>query len=274
MPYPSSNRWIAALAGATLALSGAHTAVAHPHVWISVETTVLVEQGSVIGFRHRWTFDEFYTSMAIQGLDTNNDGVYSREELTELAQVNIDGLKEFGYFTFVKLGEKDLAVDAPKDYWLEHGVAPASAAQTKAQQVAPAPQPADTAQPGMLSRLRDAVIGPSKSDAASTPAAPAKVLSLEFTLPLKQPVLTEAAGFSFSIYDPSWFIAFDVANTDAIRLGPGAPAGCRLEFGDRVTASADDAKRIQDAFTNQFGGSGGVTLSGTTIAKLNCSPRS
>ena len=49
---------------------------------------------------HKWMFDEFYTAMAIEGLDKNKDGVYDREELAELAKVNIEGLKDFAYFTF------------------------------------------------------------------------------------------------------------------------------------------------------------------------------
>ena len=74
-------------------------AAAHPHVWITVETTVLYDKGAFTGLQHKWTFDEFYTAMAIEGLDKNKDGIYDREELSELAKVNIEGLKEIGYFT-------------------------------------------------------------------------------------------------------------------------------------------------------------------------------
>ncbi len=55
-------------------------AQAHPHVWVNVETTVLYEGGKVAGFKHRWAFDDMYTAMAIQGLDKNGDGTYSRDE--------------------------------------------------------------------------------------------------------------------------------------------------------------------------------------------------
>lgn len=270
---PRTLRWSVGLAcAAAVVTADAAKVAAHPHVWISVETTVLVEQGSIVGFQHRWTFDEFYTAMAIQGLDTNNDGDYSRAELAELAQVNIDGLKDFAYFTYPKLGGQDLPVDAPKDYWLEHRSVPAGAASTTAS----TPPASEAPQTGMLARLRDAVIGPSKPDGAAPPAAtaPAKQLTLAFTLPLKQPVLTEADGFSFSIQDPSWFIAFDMASAESIKLGPGAPANCRLEFGDGAAAGADDTKRLEDAFKNQFSGSGAVTLSGNKAVKLACGPRS
>ena len=114
-------RGLSALAlTATLLVGLGDSASSHPHVWITVETTVLYDKGAFTGLKHKWTFDEFYTAMAIEGLDKNNDGVYSREELAELAKVNIDGLKEFGYFTYPVLDGGDVKIQDPTDYWLEH----------------------------------------------------------------------------------------------------------------------------------------------------------
>ena len=110
---------LVAMAAATALMAAPRPAAAHPHVWVQVETTVVYDKGTVSGLRHRWTFDELYTTMAIQGLDANGDGTYDRKELAELAQVNIDGLKEFDYFTFAKLGGQALKLAAPTDYWLE-----------------------------------------------------------------------------------------------------------------------------------------------------------
>ena len=94
-------RRVAGLVAGALMCGGLATeAAAHPHVYITFETTVLYDKGTFAGVRHKWTFDEFYTTMAIEGLDKNKDGVYDREELAELAKVNIEGLKDFAYFTF------------------------------------------------------------------------------------------------------------------------------------------------------------------------------
>ena len=94
---------------------------AHPHVWVTVQTEVMHDaQKNITGFQHTWTFDEFYSSFATQGLDKNNDGVLSREELQELAEVNITSLKEFGFFTFPQIGATQLECQEPRDYWLEH----------------------------------------------------------------------------------------------------------------------------------------------------------
>jgi hypothetical protein len=95
-------------------------ASAHPHVWVAVETTVQAERGAFTGLRQRWTFDEFYSAMAIEGLDANGDGVLDRQELAELAKVNMDGLKEFAYFTFAELSGQKLAFTEPADVSLEH----------------------------------------------------------------------------------------------------------------------------------------------------------
>ena len=108
------------LAFALWCAASASGAQAHPHVFIMTETTVVYGNGAFTGVRHKWTFDEFYTTMAIEGLDKNKDGIYDREELAELAKVNVEGLKEFGYFTVLSLAGKELKAGDAKDYWLEH----------------------------------------------------------------------------------------------------------------------------------------------------------
>ena len=100
---------------------GSATAFAHPHVWVTMETEVLFgPDRTITGFRHTWTFDEGYTSFAIEGLDANGDGLYSEEELKPLADTNIEALKEFEYFTFAFLGETKLPTKTPVDYRLDY----------------------------------------------------------------------------------------------------------------------------------------------------------
>jgi ABC-type uncharacterized transport system substrate-binding protein len=116
---PRSQTW--PFAGALAMLLGfAAPAAAHPHVFIIAEATVLYSKGTFTGLQHKWTFDEFYTAMAIEGLDKNKDGKYDREELAELAKVNIDGLKDFSFFTYVALGGQELKLGEVTEYWLEH----------------------------------------------------------------------------------------------------------------------------------------------------------
>jgi ABC-type uncharacterized transport system substrate-binding protein len=107
----------AALAGALLF---APVAQAHPHVWVTIKADLVFGQdGKVTAVRHAWTFDEMFSAFATQGLDKNNDGKLSREELAELAEVNVTSLEEFNYFSVAKSGGKDVTFDKPVDYWLE-----------------------------------------------------------------------------------------------------------------------------------------------------------
>lgn len=95
-------------------------AAAHPHVFVTAQSEIVYgADGRMNAVRHVWTFDDMFSSMAVQGLDVNGDGVYTREELQPLAEVNVTSLDEFKYFTFAKAGDKHVAFDKPRDYWLE-----------------------------------------------------------------------------------------------------------------------------------------------------------
>jgi ABC-type uncharacterized transport system substrate-binding protein len=100
----SPARVTSALIAAAVLVGQVTEVVAHPHMWVSVETTLLYDKGTFTGLKEKWTFDEFYTAYAIEGLDKNHDGIYDREELSELAKVNIEAMKEVGYFTYPGLG--------------------------------------------------------------------------------------------------------------------------------------------------------------------------
>ena len=107
---------------AVIACAGpAQESHAHPHVWATVRSEIILDADhQITGIRHAWTFDEFYSAMAVQGLDTNGDGVYSEEELKPLAETNIEALKEFEYFTFAFIGETKLPTKTPVDYRLDY----------------------------------------------------------------------------------------------------------------------------------------------------------
>ena len=218
----------AAVAGLSCATSHA---LAHPHVWVTMKETVLYDKAAITGLQQAWTFDEIYTQQAIEGLDKNGDGKYDREELKELAQVNIDGLKEFEYFTFAKLGDKPLKFNPPVDYWLEY-----------------------TAK---------------------------GILTLHFTLPLEQPVPADATGFNFAVFDSSYFIAFDFAEADPIKLSANAPTTCKPSIHEPPEDA--DTQQLSDAFSNALGkdaqqsgssgpmsGGGSVSIGSSKSVAIEC----
>ena len=76
------RRWTTASAILACALGAAAPAMAHPHVWVEMRSDVVFnDQGLITALNLMWTFDDNYTQMALDGLDTNGDGVYSPDEL-------------------------------------------------------------------------------------------------------------------------------------------------------------------------------------------------
>ncbi|KAA2237392.1 DUF1007 family protein [Salinarimonas soli] len=186
-----------ALAGALVGVAlGAGPALAHPHVWITARAEVAyAANGQVTGVRHAWTFDEAYSAYVTQGLDKNNDGKLTPDELADLAKVNTESLAEFDYFTIVKAG----------------GVKQAFAG---------------TAEPSMTFEEGKA--------------------TLRFLLPLKAPVSPKLV--SLEVYDPTFFVSFNLADgDDAVKLA-GAPRGCAATITRPKPIDAAQGQRLSEGF--------------------------
>jgi ABC-type uncharacterized transport system substrate-binding protein len=116
----SALRWVLALLVAGGVALGAATAEAHPHVWITAKSELIyAPDGTITGVRHAWTFDDMFSTYALQGIEAKVKGAYSREELASLAQTNVESLKEFRFFTFAKADGKKENFLEPVDYFLE-----------------------------------------------------------------------------------------------------------------------------------------------------------
>lgn len=276
------------LAG-TLAVAAASGAAAHPHVWVATQSQAIFENGSLTALRFTWLFDEMYTTSALEGLDTNKDGKVEGAELDELTKVNMEGLKEFEYFTTITMAGKPVAVGDPREFSME----------VKAVDMAPGPQlaagPTDTLQPssgagtrqeaqGLLSRLTGWMAGlfgrnsspssPTASNAPGQSQTPEKtqVLALHMTLPLKAPIPAgdlgrEKEGFQFSTGDSQMYIWFEPTAKDGIGLAPGAPANCKAMMVEQ--AMDEQQKKLQEAF-----GRMGAAIAGPPKAVgIVCSPQ-
>ena len=180
------------LLAALFSLVAASPIAAHPHVWVTVTSElVYAPDGSVTGIRHHWKFDDMYSAFATQGLASKVKGQFTREELTPLAKVNVESLKEFAYFTFATAdGRKTPFAEPLPDYWLDY---------------------------------KDAI------------------LTLNFTVPFKQPV--KAKNLRIEIFDPTYFIAFEFAKGEPVRL-VGVPASMQ---GRGHVAARTHLRRGQEA---------------------------
>jgi nickel/cobalt exporter len=85
-------------------------ALAHPHIFIDARATVVFDAGgAIVGLRHAWTFDTAFSAWMIQGLDTNGDRETSPDELQALADDNMVGLAEYGFYTYAGIGDAPMA---------------------------------------------------------------------------------------------------------------------------------------------------------------------
>lgn len=93
-------------------------ALAHPHVLIAAHTDILLNgQGQLTSITNIWDFDEAFSAFAIQGYDSNGDGILTRQELQPLAEVNLTSLADYGYFTRLTLAGAKVAFGHPKNYF-------------------------------------------------------------------------------------------------------------------------------------------------------------
>lgn len=109
---------LVALAGAVF--GSAVPAAAHPHVFIDARAELVFDaKGMLVAVRHVWRFDDAFSAFASQGLDVDADGTFTRQELQGLAKINVESLKEYDYFTFLKVNDKRKGFKIPSEYWLQ-----------------------------------------------------------------------------------------------------------------------------------------------------------
>ena len=90
---------------------------AHPHILIDARTELLFNaQGQVVGVSNIWDFDDAFSAYAIQGYDSKGDGKPTKEDLQPFAEIT-NSLKEYGYFTRMKVDGVNIGFAHPKNYF-------------------------------------------------------------------------------------------------------------------------------------------------------------
>lgn len=85
-------------------------AAAHPHILIDAKATIIFDaNGAVVGLRHAWSFDTAFSAWMVQGLDTDGDRETSPEEMQGLADENMVGLADYGFYTYAGEGDARMA---------------------------------------------------------------------------------------------------------------------------------------------------------------------
>jgi ABC-type uncharacterized transport system substrate-binding protein len=189
--------WLAGGSLAALALAGTTLpAAAHPHVWILAWSDVVFDdQGRIVAINVEWEFDEFYSAVALEGLDANGDGRYDTSELQGLAAENMASLSDFNYLMNVQVDGAAVEFGTVSEFGSNH---------------------------------RD------------------PYLTLHFQVPLAEPVDPRVATFAYRVYDPSFYIAIDYKDAEAVKVVGTAPEPCALRV---VKAAGNEAAAEQQPET-------------------------
>ncbi|OKL44131.1 hypothetical protein A3843_10380 [Pseudovibrio exalbescens] len=186
-------------------------ALAHPHVFIQAKAELVFnDEGYLTHINHTWLFDDMYTAFAVQGLDADGDGTLSQSELKDLAGVNVQGMEEFGYFTFGDDTRVEMDFVTPRDEWMR-----------------------------MLTTAFDDYWMVSEEDkkaiaedraAGRDVQVPENVsmAELNFTLPLKDPLKADRP-LTVDVYDPTYYVDFRWAPATAVTL-KNPPGQCEVEL--------------------------------------------
>lgn len=102
--------------GLVALLALARPVLAHPHVWIDAVVEAWFVNGAVTELRVTWTFDDFFSAMAIDDFDANRNRRLDDDELQKLSAVSEETLAVSGYFLHIDIDGAALAVDSVRDF--------------------------------------------------------------------------------------------------------------------------------------------------------------
>ena len=116
MPFRPCRGLRGKLLAAMVLLASSASALAHPHGWIDLQVTVLLdEDGAVLGVRENWLFDDTYSAFATEGFDTDGDGAPDPQLLQALAVENLSQLRAWNYFTEIRAQTGNLSIPEATD---------------------------------------------------------------------------------------------------------------------------------------------------------------
>jgi len=108
----------AVLLSAAIVAVSARATEAHPHILIDARTEIVFDAaGQVTAVTNIWNFDDAFSAFAIQGYDKNGDGVLTRQELQPLAEINLQSLADYNYFTRMIVDGKSVPFGLPNAYY-------------------------------------------------------------------------------------------------------------------------------------------------------------
>lgn len=91
----------------------------HPHVFVYSSIKIVFDEKGLTGFKVKWAFDDMFSNMIINDFDKNKNGSFEPPEIEAIKNEAFSNLKQFDYFTHIKVNAKPFKVEFVKDFSAE-----------------------------------------------------------------------------------------------------------------------------------------------------------
>ena len=92
---------------------------AHPHVFIDYSIAVMFDDDGLAALKFHWTFDEMFSEQTLQKYLSTKSGKLNAKDINSIKKELFDSLKEYQYFTLIKLDGKYFPVNRIEGFWAE-----------------------------------------------------------------------------------------------------------------------------------------------------------
>jgi ABC-type uncharacterized transport system substrate-binding protein len=97
---------------AALCGCGVPAVLAHPHAFVTCTVSFVMDDTGLVGCHQRWTLDEMTTVAVLDVVDTDHNAVLSGEEKTAIRDLTVESLRDYHYFTAIRVNGRDVPVKA------------------------------------------------------------------------------------------------------------------------------------------------------------------
>lgn len=91
---------------------------AHPHMQIMVNTTFKFDNDKISGVWEEWEFDAYFSADMVMSFDLDEDSKFDDKETEEVYNNAFISLKDYNYFTFIRVGDQRITPDRVDDFSL------------------------------------------------------------------------------------------------------------------------------------------------------------
>ena len=103
----------------TLGFCHAAKAWAHPHSFVNCTVSFVMDETGLVGCRQRWALDVMTTVAVLDAIGSDHDGVLSTAEQTAIAELTTTSLKNYHYFTAIRVNGQRVPVTTISDFRAE-----------------------------------------------------------------------------------------------------------------------------------------------------------